>query len=68
MGFTVFLLVSSFMAANTVEKVGTFGASVAGGVLPTGRAGVSRTIYAEMTCLFTLETLFQCETLQRRRR
>ena len=51
------------MAANTVEKVGTFGASVAGGGLSTGRAGVGRTIYPKMTCLFTLEALFLRETL-----
>ena len=63
MGLTVFLSMSSVVTANTIEEVGAFGAGVTGGMLPTGRAGVSWTIYPEMTCLFTLEALFQCETL-----
>ena len=63
MGFTVFLPMSSIMAANTVEEVGTFGAGVARGVLSTGRTGVGRTIYPKMACLFTFEVLFQREAL-----
>ena len=63
MGLTVFLSMSSVVAANTVEEVGTFGAGVARGELPTGRAGVGRTVYSKMTCLFTLEALLQRKAL-----
>ena len=63
MGLAVVLSMSSVVAANTVEEVGTFGAGVARGVLPTGRAGVSWTVYPKMTCLFTFEASFQREAL-----
>ena len=63
MGLTVFLSMSSVMAANTIKEVGTFGAGVARGELPTGRAGVGRTVYPEMTCLFTIEAPFQRKAL-----
>ena len=63
MGLTVFLSMSSVMTANTVEEVGTFGAGVAWGELPTGRAGVGWTVYPKMTGLFTFETSLQREAL-----
>ena len=63
MGLTVFLSMSSVVAANTVEEVGTFGAGVTRGELPTGRAGVGRTIHPKVTSLFTFEALFQRKTL-----
>ena len=63
MGLTVFLSMSSVVAADAVEEVGTLGAGVTRGELPTGRAGVGWTIYLKMTCLFTFEALFQRETL-----
>ena len=63
MGLTVFLSMSSVVAANTVEEMGTFGAGVARGELPTGRAGVGWTIDSKMTCLFTFEAFPQCEAL-----
>ena len=63
MGLTVFLPMSSVVAANTVEEVGAFGAGVARGEFPTGRAGISGTVYPKMTCLFTFEASFQREAL-----
>ena len=63
MGLTVFLSMSSVVAANTVEEMGTFGAGVARGELSTGRAGVGWTVDSKMTCLFTLEASFQREAL-----
>ena len=63
MGLTVFLSMSTVMAANAVEEVGTFGVSMARGVLPTGRAGVGWTVYPKMTGLLTFKTFLQREAL-----
>ena len=63
MGLTVFLSMSSVVAANAVEEMGTFSAGVAGSVLSTGRAGVGWTVDPKMTGLFTLEASFQREAL-----